>query len=62
MENKYHCSYDTIKLLEVTAQINHLKDVDAILDRVLLDGSLGAHHYRKTMELLSVSSKALSGK
>ena len=40
---------------------NVLKARDS-LDRVLLDGSLGAHNYQKAMEWLVGASKVLSGK
>ena len=56
------------KIVEITALIqkkqkskNALKAKDN-LNTVLLDGSTGAHNYMKSMELLSTSSKALTGK
>ena len=56
------------RIREISASIakkpkggNVLKARDS-LNRVLLDGSLGAHNYSKTMELLSGSSKSLGGK
>jgi hypothetical protein len=56
------------KIQEISASMakkpkggNVLKARDS-LDRVLLDGSVGAHNYSRTMELLSVSSRALTGK
>jgi hypothetical protein len=56
------------KIEEISALIqkkqkskNILKTKDN-LNAVLLDGSTGAHNYTKSMELLSTSSKALTGK